>query len=265
MNAMLTALRRPKLELLYEFVKRLVAREYKGSRLGVLWTVLNPLLMAVVYTIVFAVFLRMRSPGGGGGLGYGLMVFGGLIPFRALAMVLNQAPSCIRSSGDLVKRVVFPVEILPVATAISAVANALFGLAVLLALGLLINGRVPATVLTLPAVYGVLLLFSVALAYWLSAAGTLVRDVGALMSPLTRALLFLSPVVWDIEVLSPRLQRLQMLNPVTVIVVSHRNAALSGRQPLWLPLLALALASLLLLAAGRWWFARQRVFFPEVL
>lgn len=253
-------------ELLIEFVKRLVARQYKGSWLGVAWTVLDPLLMALVYTMVFAVFFGIATGEGAGRADYALMVLAGLVPFRAIATVLNQSTNCVRDNANLVKRVVFPVEILPVATAVAAVVNGLFGLLVLLVLTLLLKGALPLTVVFLPVVYGVMLIFVVAAAYFLSAAATLVRDVGSVVPPVTRAALFLTPVVWPLERLSEKWQTLETtLNPFAVIVVSHKNVVFYGTAPLWRELAVLAAVSLVLLFLGRAWFRRQKRFFPEVL
>jgi len=253
-------------ELLIEFVKRLVARQYKGSWLGVAWTVLDPLLMALVYTLVFGVILRLAMGKGGGRADYALMVLAGLVPFRVMATVLNQSTNCVRNNANLVKRVVFPVEILPVATAIAGVVNGLFGVLVLVVLTLLIKGTIPLTVVFLPVVFGVMLIFLVAASYFLSAAATLVRDVGSVVAPVTRAALFLTPVVWPLASISEKFQTLEKtFNPFAIIVVSHKNVIHYGTAPLWRELAVLGALSLILLLLGRMWFRRQKRFFPEVL
>lgn len=254
-----------KLELLWELVKREVARQYKGSRLGVAWTVLNPLLMLMVYTVVFSGFLRFRARGEGGGVRYALMIFSGMVPFRVLADAMNRAPGCISANVELVKRVVFPAEILPVSVALAAFANGLFGLVILLAMALVAQGTLHATLVFLPAIWAVQLMLGMAICYFLSAAATLVRDIAALVPHVTMALMFLTPIVYPLEALSPKLRALEQFNPAAIIVLSHRNAVLYGEQPLWLPLCLLAGASLVLLVAGRKWFELERRFFPEVL
>jgi len=256
---------RAKLQLLWEFVRREVARQYRGSRLGIAWTVLNPLFLLVIYTVVFSAFLRFRAPGGSGGLQYALMIFSGMVPFRVLSEAMTRSAGCIHANVDLVKRVVFPAEVLPVSVALAAFANGLFGLVVLLAMALVMQGGLHMTLVYLPAIWAVQLMLAVAVSYFLSAAGTLVRDIGAVMPHATMALMFLTPVVYPLDVLPPRYQMLEMLNPAAIIVLSHRNAVLYGEQPLWLPLGILAAASLVLLYAGRRWFLAQKRFFPEVL
>jgi lipopolysaccharide transport system permease protein len=262
---------RARLQLLWEFVRREIARQYKGSRLGIAWTVLNPLFLLVIYTVVFSAFLGFRARGetGGrgqsGGLQYALMIFSGMVPFRVLSEAMTRSAGCISANVDLVKRVVFPAEILPVSVALAAFANGLFGLVVLLAMALVVQGTLPITLVYLPAIWAVQLMMAVAIAYFLSAAGTLVRDIGAVMPHATMALMFLTPVVYPLDMLPARFQALEMLNPAAIIVLSHRNAVLYGEQPLWLPLGVLAGASLVLLYAGRRWFLAQKRFFPEVL
>jgi lipopolysaccharide transport system permease protein len=149
--------------------------------------------------------------------------------------------------------------------ALAAFANGLFGLVVLLAMSLVMQGTLHMTLVYLPAIWVVQLMLAVAVSYFLSAAGTLVRDINAVMPHATMALMFLTPVVYPLDVLPPRYQVLEMLNPAAIIVVSHRNAVLYGEQPLWLPLGVLAVVSLVLLYAGRRWFLAQKRFFPEVL
>jgi lipopolysaccharide transport system permease protein len=164
-----------------------------------------------------------------------------------------------------VKRVVFPTEILPVSTALAAFVNGLFGLAVLLVMAVAVQRTLHATLLFLPAIWAVQLILATAACYFLSAAATLVRDINALVPHATMALMFLTPIVYPLDILPARFQALEMLNPAAIIVLSHRNVVLYGGQPLWLPLCALAGAGLILLYAGRKWFEMQKRFFPEVL
>jgi len=268
---MVGTMNRAKVELLWEFVKREVARQYRGSGLGVAWTVLNPLFMLLVYTVVFSTLLGFRVKGGAGGtalreaINYALMIFSGLVPFRVLSDAMARSTVCISSNADLVKRVVFPAEVLPLSAALSAFANGLFGLVVLLVMTLAAQGRLQATWLLLPALWVVELVLAAAVSYFLAGAATLVRDIVALVPYVTMALMFLTPIVYPLEALPARFQRLEMYNPAAIIVLSHRNAVLYGEQPLWAPLGVLAAVSIVLLLAGRRWFDAQKRFFPEVL
>ena len=254
---------RAKLELLGEFVRREVVRQYKGSWLGVAWTVLNPVFMLAIYTVVFSVFLRFRVLGGGG-MRYALMIFSGMVPFRMLADAMTRSTTCVTANVDLVKRVAFPAEVLPVSAALAAFVNGLFGLVVLLAMALAVEGGLHATLAFLPAVWAVQIVLAMAAAYVLSAAATLVRDVGALMPHLTMALMFLTPVVYPLEMLPAPYQKIEMLNPAAIIVLSHRQL-IYGQMPPWGPLLGLGVVSAGLFYVGRRWFRAQRRFFPEVL
>jgi lipopolysaccharide transport system permease protein len=262
---MVSEAHRARLQLLWEFVRREVARQYKGSRLGIAWTVLNPLFTLLVYTVVFSTFLGFRVKGGGGGAQYALMIFSGLVPFRVLSDAMSRSAVCVSTNADLVKRVVFPAEILPLSSALAAFVNGLFGLAVLLVMAFAVQGTLHVTWLFLPAVWAVQVTLAAALCYFLAAAATLVRDIVALVPYVTMALMFLTPIVYPLDVLPLRFQKLEMFNPAAIIVLSHRNAVLYGEQPLWLPLCALAAVSVALLLAGRKWFQAQKRFFPEVL
>jgi len=250
--------------LLAEFVKRQVTERYKGSFLGIAWTVLSPLFMLVIYTVVFSVLLRVGSRGEGH-VHYGLMIFAGLVPWTAFAEGLSLSTACIVGNANLVKRVVFPTEILPVSAALSSLVHGSVGVAVLLVFAGLMQKTVHLSVVFLPVIFAVMLLFLLGPAYFLAAAAALVRDIRPMVPVVLRAWLFLTPIVYTLEHLPEKYRGLMLLNPMAVIVVSCRRAVLDGEGVLWRELAILAGVSVVLLLLGRLWFNRQRRYFPEVL
>jgi len=251
--------------LLWEFTRRQIEQRYKGSFLGIFWAILKPLFMLAIYTVVFSVILKVGSSEEGH-VHRSLLIFAGLIPWTAFSEGLTLSTMCILSNANLVKRVVFPTEILPLSAALSSLVHGALGLVVLLPFTVILQGTLYPTVLLLPVIFALMFLFLLGPAYFLAAAGTLVRDIRSVVPVILRAWFFLTPVIYCMNDISPKYQRLlRVVNPMAVIVESCRNAVLFGKGPDWRALAVLAGVSVVLLLLGRMWFNRQRRFFPEVL
>jgi lipopolysaccharide transport system permease protein len=237
-----------------QLVQRLVEREvlgrYRGSVGGVAWSLLNPLLMLAVYTFVFTVVFKARwGTNGDSQPGLAIFLFAGLIMHSLFAECVNRAPGLILSNVSYVKKVVFPLEILPWVAMGSALFHAGVSLLVLLGAMLLLGNNIPATVVFLPLVILPLILGTMGLAWFLAATGVFVRDIGQVTGVATTVLLFLSPVLY----------------PLTFIIEQTRGVLIAG-QPLdlagWSVQLALAI---LIACVGHWWFQRTRKGFADVL
>lgn len=174
---------------------REIVGRYQGSVMGLLWSVLNPILMLAIYTFVFSVVFQARWGEVGESRGqFAVVLFAGLIVHGLFAEVLNRSPQLVLSNVNYVKKVVFPLEILPVVQLMAAGFHALISVLVLLGAQWIIHGSVPATALLLPLVAFPLLLLTLGCAWVLASLGVFVRDVGQLVVFATTVLLFLSPV-----------------------------------------------------------------------
>jgi len=252
-------------------IARLVRREfearYRGSFLGLAWAALSPLALVLVYAFVFHAVLAVRWPGAAaaGATTYALNLFVGLLAFNLLAEVLGRAPRLILENPGYVKKVVFPLEILPLVAVASAALAAAIGGGVLVALHLALGGMPHlawglAPMLALP-----LLLWSLALAYLLAALGVFLRDIAQLTGPLTMALLFLSPVFYPASQVPPPWGHWLALSPLSAGIEWLRGAILLGTGPdpgLYAAHLGV---SLLALAAGAFVFARLARGFADVI
>jgi lipopolysaccharide transport system permease protein len=252
--------------LIIQLAKRDVLGRYRGSVLGLAWSFFNPLLMLVVYTFVFSVVFKARwGLAGEDKVSFAIILFAGLIVHGLFAECINRAPNLIVSNPNYVKKVVFPLEILPSVTLGSALFHAGVSLVVLLITQLIVTQRLPWTVIIFPLVLLPLLLSTVGFAWLLSALGVYLRDVGHTTSILTTVLMFLSPLFYPLSALPENYRIWLHLNPLTFIIEEARNVLIFGRMPNWSGWTLALVAGTLVSAGGFWWFQKTRKGFADVL
>ena len=254
-----------RLELLAGMVRRDVLGRYRGSLFGAGWSLLSPLLMLVVYTIAFHELLGARWPGAEGRAGFAVMVFTGLTLHGMLAEVLVRAPSAIAGQPNFVKKLVFPLTVLPLVTLGSALFHALLGLAVLVLSPLAGGPPLHATALLLPLVLVPYLLLLSGLGWALSAVGVYVRDIAQLGGLVATVLLFLSPIFFPITAIPPGYRNVVALNPLTFVVESVRGMLFEGRLPDLLGLGVYSVVAALVAVGGLMLFRKLRPGFGDVL
>jgi lipopolysaccharide transport system permease protein len=234
--------------------------------MGLQWAILNPLLMLAVYTFVFSVVFKARWGGAEEGrTQFALVLFSGLIVHTLFAEVLNRAPGLIIVNVNYVKRVVFPLEVLPVIALGSALFHALVSVGVLLVAFLLVNGYLHWTVVLLPLVLLPLMILTLGLAWMLASVGVFVRDIGQSVGLLTMLLLFMSPVFFPISALPPEFRSWMMLNPLTFIIEQTREVVIWGRWPNLIGLLCYGFVALAVAWAGFFWFQKTHKGFADVV
>lgn len=257
-------------QLLGQMTKREVIGRYKGSLLGLGWSFLNPVLMLGVYTFVFSVVFKARWEGGQEGgeeskAMFAIVLFIGMIVHGLFSEILNRAPSLIVGNVNYVKKVIFPLEILPVVTANVALFHTLVSLGVwLLAYFAFIN--VPHwSALLFPIVILPLLFLALGLSWFLASLGVFLRDVSPIVSIITMIMMYLSPVFFPVKSLPEEIQPLIMVNPLTFIIEQARDVLIWGKSPNYLGLLAYTAMALAVLWAGFAWFQKTRKGFSDVL
>lgn len=253
-------------ELILQLASRDVTSRYKGSYLGLLWSLLNPVLMLTIYTFVFGVLFKARwGLEGEGRLEFALVLFSGLIIFGLFSECANRAPSLIVSAPQYVKKVQFPLQVLPVVSTLSALAHASISLVVLV-IGLWLGmGLVHWTIVWLPLVVLPLLLLSVGLGWLLSALGVFLRDISQMTGIATTAMLFLSPIFYPVSRIPEQLRPYYAINPLSVIIEQTRRVLIWGTSPDWLALSIVTVSTGLLALAGFAWFQRTRRGFADVM
>ncbi len=254
---------------LYRFralIATLVLRElrarYRGSWLGFLWSFLNPLLLMLVYVLVFAVYLRVPMDK------YPVFLFTGLLPWLWFTSSLGHATGVIVGSGGLVKRIMFPAEILPLVSVLSNLVNFLLSLPLLLAFLWMFGIRPGPVIAFLPLLLALQLLLTVGLALPLAALNVHLRDVEQILANALVLLFFLSPVLYPVTSvpltirlapgLTVPLRPLYFLNPIAGLVQGYQNVIFFGREPHWVHLGMVAATAGVALWAGYWVFDRLR-------
>ena len=254
-------------KLIYQLTKRDVLGRYRGSIGGLAWSFFNPLLMLAVYTFVFSYVFKARWPGAveGSRAEFAVILFAGIMLHGFLTECLNRAPMLILANANYVKKVIFPLEILPWSVVASALFHMLITLCVLLVAQYLFLGRLPWTALYFPLVICPFILVAMSVTWFLSALGVYYRDIGQIMGPVTTVLLFMSPALYPISALPEGMHRLVYLNPLSFMIDQSRNVLLWGLPPDWMGLLKYFLASGALAYLGYYWFQFVRRGFADVV
>lgn len=263
------------LGLATQLARREVVGRYRGAVLGILWSLLTPLLMLAVYTFVFGVVFKSRwTPpldiaGGTAAQSstaeFAVVVFAGLIVFQIFGEVINRAPSLVLSNANYVKKIVFPLEILPLVAVGSALFHAAVSLLVLFGFMLAVYGAIPLTALWLPVVLVPYCLLILGLGWFLAAFGVYYRDIGQFLGTLVTALMFLSPIFFPLSALPEWIQPWVALNPIVFPVEETRNVLIWGKTPDFLALALYMGVALVVAVLGYLWFQKTRKGFADVL
>lgn len=253
-------------DLTRQFVIRDVAGRYKGSFLGVLWTLVNPLLMLSVYTFVFGVIFKSRwRPASNDHLEFAVVMFAGMLVHSLIAECLQRAPTLVSGNSNYVKKVVFPLEILAWVTVGTALFHLLIASGILLVAIFIWQGHLPWTVIFVPLVLLPFVVLCAGVIWILSSLGVYLRDLSQVMGIVTSLLMFLAPVFYPISSVPVHLRTLILANPLTFIIEQFRIAAIWGGQLDWLGLCIYFVVAYGIAWAGLAWFQKSRRGFADVL
>lgn len=255
-------------ELIAQMSRREILGRYRGSVMGLAWSFFNPILMLLVYTFVFAVVFKARwgIPGEEESKTlFAIVLFVGLIVHGLFAEVVNRAPALILANVNYVKKVVFPLEILPVVTTVTALFHTLISLGVMLLAFLTFNGFLQWTVILAPLVLLPLIVLTLGLAWMLASLGVFLRDVGQTMGILTTVMLFLAPIMYPITAVPESVQPFIMANPLTFIIEEARKVLVRGELPDWGGLALYLVVASVVAWLGFAWFQKTRKGFADVI
>jgi lipopolysaccharide transport system permease protein len=252
--------------LVWQMSKREVISRYRGSTLGLLWSFFHPFFMLAIYTFIFSVVFQARwGQNIDNKTEFALVLFAGLIVYSLFAECINRAPALIIGHANYVKKVVFPLEILPWVAMGSALFHAVVSLSVLLVVSIALYHSLAWTVVMLPLLFFPLILMTVGLSWFLASCGVFLRDVGQTVSLCTTALLFMSPVFYPMSAVPEQFRFYLWLNPLTFIIEQARGVLLWSKSPSWGSLGLYMICSLVVAWLGLWWFQRTRAGFADVL
>lgn len=253
--------------LIYQMVEREVVGRYRGSVFGLAWSFFNPILMLVIYTFVFSVVFKSRwgSSSSESKTEFALTLFAGMIVFNLFAEAISRAPSLIVERINYVKKVVFPLEILPVVNLGSAFFHAIVSFIVLIVAIAVINGQIYWTIIFLPLVLLPLIFLILGISWFLASLGVYVRDVGQFIGVMMTILMFLSPVFYPISALPSEFQAWMLVNPLSFIIEQTRIILIAGETPDLIGLGVYFFAALFTMLVGFAWFQKTRKGFADVL
>lgn len=252
--------------LIRSLVTREVVGRYRGSFMGILWSFFNPVFMLLVYTFVFSVVFKARwGSGSDSKTEFALVLFAGLIVFNLFSECFNRAPGLILANTNYVKKVVFPLEVLPWVVLGSALFHAVISLSVWLIAYLILMGLPNPTLLLLPFVILPLIFFILGLSWALAALGVYLRDVSQLTGMATTTLMFLSPIFYPVNALPEPYRQILYFNPITPAVELTRDVLYWGKPPNLVMLAAFTMVAASLACIGFAWFQKTRKGFADVL
>jgi lipopolysaccharide transport system permease protein len=251
--------------LIRSMVRRDVLGRYRGSFGGVFWTLLNPLLLMLTYFFVFGVVLRTRFAGDPSRSGFVLYFLAGMLPWLPFSEAAGRAPFVMVEHRNFVKRLVFPLDTLPVNLTVAGLVTQAFALAVFLVLLVAARGAVPVSVLWLPVLIVPQVLFTLGVCWFLAALGVYARDLGQVSGFLLTLWFFLTPICYPENSLPPEAMWILSKNPLFVLVRGYRQILLENGAPAFAPLWKLWLVSAAVFILGYAWFHRLKKTFADVI
>lgn len=255
-------------DLLLQMLARNIAAKYRGSVLGFIWSFAHPLMMLAVYTFVFGVVFKARwgiEAFEDNRAAFPLIMFCGMAVFNVFSESVNTSTSVVVNNPGYVKKVVFPLELLPLCNVLTAL---VFGLAwfVLLLLGIMVFLQQSSwTMLLLPLTLLPLLLISAGVSFLVASLGVYLRDVQQLVAILTQMLFFMTPIFYPISVVPEKLRWILEINPLSSVVEQTRRIFLYGELPDFKIILGLFVVSVIIFQLGLAWFAKTKKGFADVM
>jgi lipopolysaccharide transport system permease protein len=245
--------------LIIELVKREVKVRYRGTWLGFFWSLLNPLIMTVVYTLVFVFFLHVDVPK------YPVFIFCALLPWTWFNEAMILGTDCLISRPAFVRDAIFPTEILPITSLATSMMNYVFSIPILLIAVLVFRVPFGWSLLTLPLIMAVQFAFTVGIVYILATFNVFFRDLRYIVQNLLMALFFLTPVMYDVNAVPEPFRTLLKFNPMEHVINNYRAVFYYNTWPDWRDTGIVVAISLLLIFLGVKAFETYRESFAEYL
>jgi len=251
--------------LIWSFVKRDLLARYKGSAVGLFWSVIHPLIMLGLYTFVFSTIMKVRVGASEGTEQFALYLLCGLLPWNAFAEGLNRSTGVIFENANLIKRNVFPSEILPVYPVIAGVVTELIGFAILVVALLLTGHPMRPVMLLLPVILLLQVVLTVGLAWIIAGTTVFIRDLGQMLGVMLTLGIFLTPIFYPPSVVPKGMQVLLTVNPMYALVEAYRSLILRGQLPALGDVALLASIGVVVFLVGYRVFTRMQPAFADVL
>ncbi len=252
-------------ELLAIFVRRDFLGRYRGSLLGALWPLINPIGHLLLYTFVFSVILKVRFSADASTTNFALYLMAGLLPWSALAEAVSRSTTCILESPNLVKKVVFPLEVLPVVPVVSSLMTAGISIVLLTVWATIYAGEVHWTLILLPLVLGTQGMLMGGLCWLLASLGVYIRDIKHMISLALSVWMYTTPIVYPASAMPENLSFLLWLNPMAGMITDYRRIIIEGLQPNWMNLALYLALAVVLFFGGNYFFMKTKRTFADVI
>jgi lipopolysaccharide transport system permease protein len=256
-------------ELIFQLTSREISHRYQGTYLGVIWSFITPLLMLLIYTFVFSIIFQARwgdhihtaqsMPQ------FALTLYAGLIPFVVFSESVNRASTVILGVPNYVKKIVFPLEILPMVVVGGILVHSLISIGILIVLAYVFTGACSYTLFLLPLVYIPLVFLCLGLSWFLASLGVYARDIRNGVEIIVQMLMFLSPVFYPANMVPEKLRAVLGINPLTSILDNFRRVLLWNEYPNWTLWGIWTVVTLLLALLGYLWFMKTKDGFTDIM
>lgn len=251
--------------LIGSMARRDILARYRGSFGDFFWSILNPLLMMAMYIFVFGIVLRTRFGSDQSSTSFALYLIAGMLPWLAFSEPAGRAPYVIAEHRNFVKKLIFPLETLPVNQVLAGLITELLAAILFLLILLGIRHSIPATAAWLPVLLVPQLLFTLGVCWFLAALGVFVRDLGQIMTFILPLWFFLTPICYPEQSLPAAALVILRKNPLFVLVRAYRAVLLEHHAPELFPMLKLWAVAILVFLLGHAWFYRLRKSFADML
>ncbi|MBX9951371.1 MAG: ABC transporter permease [Candidatus Obscuribacterales bacterium] len=250
-------------------VKMMVMRDfkgrYRGSLLGALWPLIHPVGHLLLYTFVFCIVLKVRFGADASTSNFSLYLMSGLLAWGAISESIARSTTCILEVPNLVKRVVFPLEVIPIVVALSSVTTQVGGMLILIACAIVYQGAIHASLLFIPAIAFSQILFTTGICWLLGSLGVYVRDIRHLVTLGLSVWMYMTPIVYPASALPENLKFLVWINPVAGIVTDYRRVILENKSPDFTMYAFYTAIAVVFFFSGYYFFMKTKRSFADVM
>ena len=253
-------------ELIIQMTKRNIIGKYKGSFLGLIWSFINPLILLSIYTFAFSIVMKTKwGVKDEGHFDFALILFASLTIFNLFSEIIKESPMLVVSQPNFVKKVIFPLEILPIVSSLAALINLFISLVLFCIFYFITHFTLSYTLIYIPLVLFPLILISLGLSFLLASLGVFIRDIGYFMNHIITILLFTSPVFFSLESVPEKFKLIMSLNPIAYLLEDARSVMVFNKNPNWSILITYIILGFIILQFGFFCFQKLRKGFADVL
>lgn len=253
--------------LLKQLTLRNIQTRYRGSFMGLLWLIITPLIMLTVYTFIFSVVFQVRwgTDFADSTIAFALILYCGLTVFNIFSESINSSVDVIIANANYVKKVIFPLEILPVSMVLTACCLGMISIMILLVgVGIFLN-NFSILIFLFPLIFLPLLLLCSGIAFFVASLGVFIRDLRHIVGLAIQILFFMTPIFYNIEMVPENLRNILLINPLSHIVSFARNILIYNNPPNWILYSFVSILSLFIFQFGYAWFMKTKRGFADVI